>query len=154
MSTVSETTHVPAPPEDVFAFLDDPENHMAVTPSIAQIDNVERLENGGKRLDHTFRMAGVALEGELVETVHEPNEQMVFEMRGTLEGELELVFEPESGGTRLTYSATYDIPGRVISTVAEPFARRYNERELRTTLQNVQTHFEVASSMESGGVPE
>jgi len=32
----------------------------------------------------------------------------------------------------------------VLSAVAEPFARRYNERELRTTLENVQTHFELA----------
>ncbi|MCL9813682.1 SRPBCC family protein [Natranaeroarchaeum aerophilus] len=144
MSTVSETIHVPAPVDEVFAFLDDPNNHMAVTPSIADIDNVERLENGGKRLDHTFRMAGVALDGELVQTVHEPDERMVFEMRGRLEGEIGLQFEAEDGGTRLTYAATYEIPGNVLSAVAAPFARRYNERELRTTLENVQTHFEVA----------
>lgn len=144
MGTVSETAHVQAPPSDVFDFLDDHRNHMAVTPSIAEIENVEQLDNGGKRLDHTFRMAGVALDGELVQTVHEPDERMLFEMRGTLEGEIELEFEPEGDGTALTYTATYELPGTVLSKVGEPFARRYNERELRTTLENVQTHFELS----------
>ncbi len=149
MSTVSETIHVPAAPAEVFAFLDDPENHMAVTPSIAEIDNVERLDNGGKRLDHTFRMAGVPLDGELIQTVHEPDERMIFEMRGMLEGELELRFGSENDGTSLTYSATYELPGKVLSAVAEPFARRYNERELRTTLENVRTHFAVGGQAQS-----
>lgn len=144
MGTVSETVHVPASPEAVFTFLDDPDNHMAVTPSISSIEDVERLENGGKRLSYTFQMAGVPLHGELVQTVHEEPARMVFEMRGGLEGQLELELEGEDDGTRLTYTATYELPGRVLSTVAEPFARRYNERELRTTLENVQTHFAVA----------
>ncbi len=151
MGTVSETVHVDASPEEVFAFLDDPENHMTVTPSISEIDDVQRLENGGKRLSYTFRMAGIPLDGELVQTVHEEGEQMAFDMRGHLSGEIVLTMTAVDGGTELTYSATYEIPGQVIASVAEPFARRYNERELRTTLENVQTHFELEAS---GGAPE
>ena len=53
------------PVEEVFAFMDDPENHVTVTPSLAAVRNVERLDNGGKRPEHTFRMAGVSLDSEL-----------------------------------------------------------------------------------------
>ncbi|PSQ05642.1 hypothetical protein BRC92_02005 [Halobacteriales archaeon QS_4_69_31] len=53
------------PVEGVFAFMDDPENHVTVTPSLAAVRNVGRLDNGGKRPEHTFRMAGVSLDGEL-----------------------------------------------------------------------------------------
>jgi hypothetical protein len=71
---------------------------------------------------------------------------MVFEMRGQLEGEIELEFAAVDGGTELTYTGRYDLPGRVLSAVAEPFVRRYNERELATTLANVQTHVETAEA--------
>lgn len=145
MIEVSESTVIDAPVEVVFAFMDDPRNHVTVTPSLAEARNVEPLDNGGKRLDYTFRMAGVALDGELVETTHEPDERIVFEMRGQLTGEIDLAFEAVDGGTRLTYTGRYEIPGRVLSAVAGPFVRRYNERELRTTLANVETHVETAT---------
>lgn len=38
----------------------------------------------------------------------------------------------------------YSIPGRVVSAVSQPFVRRYNERELSTTLANAKTHLETA----------
>lgn len=144
MIEVSESVRIDAPVEMVFEFMDDPHNHVTVTPSLAAVRNVEPLDNGGKRLEHTFRMAGVGLDGELVQTVHEPNERMVFEMRGQLEGEIELTFEPADGGTELTYTGRYDLPNAVLETVARPFVRHYNERELETTLANVKTHVETA----------
>lgn len=123
MIEVSESITIDAPVERVFAFVDDPENHLTVTPSLADVRNVERLDSGGKRLEHTFRMAGVSLDGELEE--------------------VELAFDAVDGGTRLTYTGRYDLPGRVLGRIARPFARRYNERELSTTLANVKTHVET-----------
>lgn len=143
MLEVSESVRIDAPVEHVFAFMDDPHNHVTVTPSLGEVGNVEPLDNGGKQLEHTFRMAGIGLDGELVETVHEPNERMVFEMRGQLEGELELTFATVDDGTELTYTGRYDLPNAVLETVAGPFVRRYNERELGTTLANVKTHVET-----------
>jgi len=143
---VSDSVVIDAPVERVFAFMDDPHNHVTVTPSLAEVRNVEPLDDGGKRLDHTFRMAGVGLDGQLVQTVHDPDGRMVFEMRGQLSGEIELEFAAVDGGTELTYTGRYDLPGRVLSAVAEPFVRRYNERELATTLANVQTHVETAEA--------
>lgn len=137
MVTVSETVTIDAPPERVFAFLDDPHNHVEVTPGLAAVRNVEAVDNGGKRFDHTFEMAGVTLEGELVQTTHEPPERMVFEMHGTLSGEVELLVEEDDGKTAFTYRGTYALRGRVLSTVSAPVVRRYNERTLRRTVENV-----------------
>ena len=142
MAEVSASIHVEAPVETVFAYLDDPHNHREVTPSLASVENVERLENGGKRVDHTYTMAGVSLEGTLVEREHVENERMVFEMEGDLTGTITIDTQPTDQGTRLHYSAAYDLPGRVLGTVAEPFVRRYNERELRSTLENTKTRLE------------
>jgi len=143
MIEVSDAIVIDAPVESVFAFIDDPANHVTVTPSLAAVRNVERLENGGKRLEHTFRMAGVSLDGELVQTTHNENERMVFDMRGQLAGELELAFEAVDDATRLTYTARYEMPNAVVEAVARPFVRRYNERELATTLQNVESFLET-----------
>lgn len=143
MISISESIHIDVPVETVFDFLDDPHNHAEVTPSLAEVRNIEPLENGGKRVEHTYTMAGVSLDGELVEETHEENERMVFEMSGGLSGEITIETTVANGGTELTYSANYELPGRVLSSVTEPFVRRYNERELRTTLENVKTRLEV-----------
>ena len=143
MIEASERIRIDAPVGRVFAFMDDPENHVTVTPSLAEVRNVERLDEGGKRLDHTFRMAGVSLDGELVEVGREPNERMLFEMRGSLSGEIELAFAPADAGTELTYTGRYEVPGGVLAAVARPFVRRYNERELTMTLANVKARLET-----------
>jgi carbon monoxide dehydrogenase subunit G len=64
---------------------------------------------------------------------------MAFDLEGQLTGAIDIRLEPAGNGTRVTYTGTYEIPGRVLSRVAEPFVRRYNERELRTLLENLQT---------------
>lgn len=142
MVTVSDSVHVDATPRVTYEYLDDPANHVEVTPSLVSVTHSEPLENGGKRAEFIYSIGGVKLEGTLVETTHQPDERMVFELRGQLTGEIDLTFEPENGGTRATYSATYDIPGRVIERLAEPFVRRYNEREVRTLLANLKTRLE------------
>lgn len=141
---VSHSITIDRPVSDVFAYLDEPQNHVAVTPSLSEVRNVQPLDNGGKRVEHTYRMASISLDGELEETTHVPDERMVFEMRGDLSGEIEIAFSERPDGTAVTYSARYDLPGRVLSTVAKPFVKRYNERELRLTLENLESQLETA----------
>ncbi len=143
MVTVSESVYVHSAPEDVFTYLDDPYHHVEVTPSLVEVRNVRALDNGGKRADHTYRMAGVSVDGELVEIIHDPPERLNFELRGGLEGEIDIRIDPERDGSRVSYAATYELPGRVLSRVAEPFVRRYNQRELRTTLENLRDRLEI-----------
>lgn len=133
----SETIHVDAPPDRVFAFLDDPANHAAVTPSLDDVRDVEPLENGGKRLAYTFRLVGIPVDGELVQTVHDPPRRHAFELRGPLSGELSLTIEPDGEGSLVTYAARYEVPGGPLAAVARPLVRRYNRRELRRTLRNL-----------------
>lgn len=142
MVTASSSITIDASPETVFEFLDDPHNHAAVTPSLSEVRAVEPLDNGGKRLEFTYGMAGVGLDGELIQTVHEPPQRHTFDMEGQLSGEIDIELESADDGTRVTYTGAYELPGTVLAAVAEPFARRYNERELRTTLENVKTRIE------------
>lgn len=147
MIEASEDILIEAPVSEVYGYMDDPENHKEVTPSINDVRNVEPLDGGGKRLEYTYTVGGIGLDGELEETEHVENDRMLFEMRGELEGEIELRFEKgeEKDETRMTYSAEYDVPTRVLEKLLEPFVRKYNERELRATLENVKTRMEAGN---------
>lgn len=144
MFDAQDTVHIDVDVGTVFEFLDDPHNHAAVTPGLTDVRDIERLPNGGKRLSYTYRMAGLGIDGELVQTVHEPNERMRFELRGRLSGTIDLTFAPANGGTELTYAAEYDLPENALTTVGEPVIRRFNERQLRNTLDNVAAQFASA----------
>lgn len=145
MVRVAETIEVGAAPTSVFAFLDDPANHATITPALDRVGNIEPLENGGKELDYTYRMVGVSLAGHLTQTIHEPPRRHAFAMDGGIDGELAFEIEPTADGSVVTYSATYAIPGRLLSRVLEPAVRRYNERQLRATLSNLEAQLEGAS---------
>ena len=137
-----ESTHVDAPVSDVFAFMDDPHNHAAVTPRLTDVRDIERLDNGGKRARYVYGMVGITREGYLTETTHIEDERMVFELSGGITGEIDISFVDADGGTAVTYSADYELPGRVLAVVADPIARRFNSRQLGKTLDNLQTQLE------------
>ena len=139
----SDAVVVAADPETVFAFLDDPANHAAITPGLTDVRDVEPLANGGKRLSYTYRMAGIGIDGEIVQTVHEPPERHAFELRGRLTGTIDLRLAPADGGTELTYAATYDLPENALTRVGAPVIRRFNERQLRAALENVAAEFDA-----------
>ena len=140
---VSESTVVDAPLAEVWAFMDDPHNQPEISPSITDVRNVEQDETG-KSLAYTYRMAGVPVDGSMTTSVYEPEERVVFDLEGPLSGtitwELEAV---DDGRTRVTYAASYELPSKVLESVVRRLAERYNERELRTTLENLQTRLEA-----------
>lgn len=143
MVRVSKSTRIDAPREQVFEFLDVPENHATITPSLRDIRNVQALDNGGKTLEYTYKMAGIGIDGRLVQTVHDRPARQVFALENGLSGELSYELRPDDDATVVTATADYEIPGRVLSAVAEPFVRRYNERELETVLENLRASIEL-----------
>ena len=144
MVTVSETVRIDAPLGDVFAYMNQPENQPEITPSLVHSETVEELPNGGKRVAYTYEMAGIELDGYIEAVEYEPDSRIRWEMTGDLEGEITWTFEADGDDTVVTYASAYDIPVPVLSAVVEPFVKRYNERDLRTTLENLKTRLEHA----------
>ena len=138
MIEVSETAVVDAPLAEVWAYMDDPHNQPEISPSITDVRDV-RQDETGKSLAYTYRMAGVGIDGSMSTSTYEPRERVVFDMEGPLSGTITWAFEAVSEErTRVTYAAAYDLPSRVLESVVRRVAERYNERELRTTLENLQ----------------
>jgi len=142
MIRVEESIVIDRPVSAVFAFLDRPERQPEFTPSLTDSELLARRENGGSHVAYTYSMVGIDFEGELVATEYEPDEHVHWVMSGDLEGEIDWTFEAVDGGTRFTYAAGYDLPLGRFESLARPVVVRYNERELRTTLENLKTRLE------------
>lgn len=137
MAEVSESIIVDAPVSAVFAFMDVPENQVAVTPALRSVRNVNRLENGGKRIEYTYGMAGVELNGAVTATEYVPEERVTFAMTGAIEGEIRWTFASVSEGTEVTYAADYETPVAAVERVAGAILDRFNRRQAKKTLENV-----------------
>lgn len=142
MIEVTRAVRIDAPVSEVFGYMDQPENQPEFTPSLTHSETLEELPNGGKRVAYTYTMAGIDLEGEIKAVAYEPRRYVEWEMTGDLSGEIEWEFEPDGEATTVTYTGRYEIPVPVARAVVEPFVKRYNERELRTTLENLRTRIE------------
>jgi len=143
MPRVEDDIYVDVDPETAFEYMDVPEHQAEISPSLSTVETVETLPTGGKRATYTYRMGGVPLDGEVKAVAYDPPERIVFEMTGGIDGTIEWTFSPEGDGVRVGYAAEYDLPIPVLDRLAAPFIRKYNERELATTLRNLKTRLEV-----------
>jgi uncharacterized protein YndB with AHSA1/START domain len=149
MAEVSASVVINAPPESVFAFVDDPYNQVRVTPAITGVADVQQKPDGGKRLLYGYRVFGLVLTGALETTTYEPAARVVFEMTGDIAGEIRWEFEPLDGDrTRFTYAATYDFSWLPLRPVLLPLVRWFNERELQQTVENVRAAVERAEVLD------
>jgi carbon monoxide dehydrogenase subunit G len=139
----SATIHIDAPVARVFAFMNEPANQTAITPSLVESTEVGRMPNGGARAEYAYKMAGMTFRGHVEATELEPDRLIAFAMRGDIAGEIRWRFEPEGDGARFTYAADYEIPGSLLARLAEPIAARYNQRELDSAVANLKERLEA-----------
>lgn len=143
MLTVRDHIDISASVETAFAFMDAPANQAEITPSLAQSTLIERLPNGGSRAQYTYRILGLSFSGEVRATDYVPDQRIVWSMQGDLAGTIRWYFEPTDAGARVTYAATYQIPGPgLVEPLVRPLIRRYNEREVRALLRNLKAQVE------------
>jgi len=143
MFVVTEEIVIEASPEEVYRFLDEPRNHVKITPSLVSIDDVQYLENGGKRATYEYKLAGVQLTGQVKDRRRDPPHELVQELSGAIDGTISYEFEEADAGTSITYEAAYELPTTVIETVLAPVATTYNEREAEATLKNLKSQLEA-----------
>jgi carbon monoxide dehydrogenase subunit G len=141
--TIVGRTTIDAPVTEVFSFMDDPENHVRVTPSLRSVEGIERIENGGKRAAFDYRILGLPFRGELRDTAYDPPNRMVHELSGAVSGRITETFESNGSTTEYEYRAEYDLHrfgplGRLL----KPLFLRYNRREVERVVRNLRERFE------------
>jgi carbon monoxide dehydrogenase subunit G len=143
MFSVEQTARVEAPPEEVFSFLDDPRNHVKITPGLIEVGSVEALPDGGKRAEYRYKLAGVKLVGQVVDVERAPASRLVQELSGAIDGTIAYHLANAEGDTEFRYVAEYDLPDTVIESVLAPIAEAYNRREAEATVENLKTFLEA-----------
>jgi len=143
MFTVEKRIRIDAPPAAVFSFLDDPRNHVKITPSLVDIEDIEALPDGGKRAGYRYTLAGIELVGQVEDVERSPNGRLVQRLSGAIDGTIRYELDAEDGKTGLRYEAEYELPDTVVDSLLAPIAKAYNQREAEATLENLKTFLEA-----------
>jgi hypothetical protein len=146
---VRQVVSITAPVERVFAYLDVPENGLALIPNLVEVKEVVPLPNGG----HRMRFVSLGRRGKLCEWVSEhvervPNSLVV--VRSFTEGVVMTArrrFEPTADGSQLTGEIEYRFavpwPQKVLMPLMEFQSRRATRKELRRVLEAVKARVEA-----------
>ena len=143
MAKVEKTITINAPVEKVFGYIDEPTNLPEIWPSLMEIKDVQTLPNGGHTDRWVYKMAGMRFEGTTEGIEHVTNQRIVSKTKGGVESTQTWVFQPEAGGTKVTFEVEYNIPIPVLGKLAEAIVVKMNDREGDSILANLKTRMEA-----------
>lgn len=143
MAKIEKSILINAPLDKVFAFMAEPSNLLEIWPSLLEVKNVQPLPNGGYCYEWTYKMAGIRFDGqaECIEFVRD--QRIVDKNEGGIPSTLVWTYQPEDGGTRVSVSVEYAIPGAALARLAEPIVHKMNQHESETVLVNLKARMEV-----------
>lgn len=138
--------------QEAFDYLDDPKNHERFTPSIVHSQLVDRLDDGRKVVEYRYSLFGIKFEGSLEEVKRNEPYRIMFDMLGDMTGEIVIELSEVEGGTEVRYTGRYDLYAngrkdiltKSIGRLLQPLAQRYNDRELRRMMGNIQDDLEAS----------
>ena len=143
MPEATATVHIDAPPEDCFAYLRKPENHVGVVPGLSEIDAEPLPDGEGHEGTFTYTVAGVDLHLQFRDVELDPPYKRVFEVTGPMEGVATYEFEAEDGGTQFILTNSYELPGPdVLGSLAEPLVKRYLQSDVESWAENAKVAIE------------
>lgn len=143
MAKVEKTITINAPVEKVFDYIDQPTNLPEIWPSLMEIKDVQTLPNGGHTDRWVYKMAGMRFEGTTEGIEHVTNQRIVSKTKGGVKSTQTWVFQPEAGGTKVTFEVEYNIPIPVLGKLAEAIIVKMNDREGDSILANLKTRMEA-----------
>ena len=143
MARIVKTVTIDAPVEEVFGYVEEPANVPEYWPSVIKVRDVEQLPNGGTKYGWVYKMAGVRFEGSSEAVEYIPNQRTVTENKGGVPGTVTWTYEPENGGTKVTFEAQYTVNLPLLRGLAESFLVKVNEQEAETVLANVKARMEA-----------
>ena len=143
MAKTVKTINIKAPVEKVFDYISEPTNLTEIWPSLVEVKDVQRLPSGGTKNRWVYKMAGIRLEGtsESEDTVS--NQRIVSKSKGGVESTQTWMFQPEAGGTKVTFEVEYTVPIPVLGKLAEAIIVKMNEHEGELILANLKARMEV-----------
>lgn len=142
MRHISAAGHIPAPPDELFAFLAEPANLPRWQTGIVAADRTSAGPVGVGSTAHVVReLLGQRLAVDLTITAFEPGHRLVLQSGSSGIGvEAVLGLEPDDGGTQLTFGMTIRAQSLLMAPV-EGMVAGAAERDLADSLERLRHHF-------------
>jgi uncharacterized protein YndB with AHSA1/START domain len=137
MTTITRDVRIEASPEATMELLSEASRWPDWYPGMTSINVLAPFPAVGGKVEFTVKSAGLTMS--INETVvgYEPGKLQHLQMAGMLRGLARWDLTPESGGTRLTTTFDYSLPGGVIGSLADAhLVKRLNAKSLQQGLQN------------------
>jgi uncharacterized membrane protein len=143
MAKLKKTITIKAPVEKVFDYWQEPANLPEVWPSLMEVKDVKPLPNGGYSFHYVYKMAGMRLKGTSEDTEYVRNQRTINKSKGGIQATQTFIYQPEAGGTKLTWEIEYTVPVPLLGRLAEAIIVKMNEREVNLVLANLKARMEA-----------
>ncbi len=137
MGIVQRNVQINASPQATMALLSDASRWPDWYPGMTEIDVAAPFPEEGGKVVFKVKSAGMSMP--ITETVldYQPDKLQLLQMEGTFSGRARWELTPEGGGTRLTTTFDYALPGGVLGKLADAvIVKRMNGKSLGDALNN------------------
>ena len=142
MASWKNSIVIHAPPDRVFAYVDELATLAEWLPGMVEVRNVIGT-GAGQQYEWTYKMMGLLLRGQSTVIEHVPGECAVHQNIGSIGAIWGYTVEPDQNRTVLTIEVEYSIPIPVLGKLAEDILLRRNAREFELALENVKETMEA-----------
>lgn len=150
MSVVTASTHIAAPPEEVWDMVMDPSRLEQWVTIHRRLVRAERtVPRVGFEMDQQIHLRGVNMQVHWTLVECERPQRAVWEGRGPARSRArtEYLLRPDGSGTRFDYRNEFHAPlGPLGAIVSRALARGMPEREAKRTLQRLRAYLEEGDS--------
>ena len=143
MAKAEQSVFIKAPVNQVFSYAMEPANQPDFWPSLLETTDIEPLPEGGFRNRWVYKMSGMRFKGTSETTEYVANRRVVNVTKGGIPSVQTWTFEPEPGGTKVTFAAEYTVPIPLLGKMAEALIVKMNQREAETLLGNLKDRMEA-----------
>ena len=139
MPTVQKSILINAPVGKVFATHDDPNRVPEYMPGMVRVADVVRTRRRiGDSQRLTYSALGLRFPTKMTIQEWEKDKRMVINLQGGLNGTFTATYEPEGGGTKVSWLVDYSMKPRILDkAVSLPLAEGMNEKNVQRGLENL-----------------
>lgn len=144
MPTIDERITIKRPPEEVFAWMSDPENVALYSSNVQKFEQIEGdgLEVGARHAC-VVRVAGRTLEFTDEVTAVDAGKRFVSRSDdGPIPYSLDISVEPAPEGSTVVWHQETDSYGGVFGKLADPIVTKMYTRDVRSNLENAKVLLE------------
>ena len=144
MGVVQHSIQIDASPEETMALLADAARWPDWYPGMTSVEVFAPFPEVGGKVAFKVRSGGLSMPISETMLEYQPGRLQLMEMEGMLSGRARWELTPKDGGTRLTTTFDYSLPGGALGRIADALiARRMNSNALEQALANCKALLEA-----------